>query len=656
MFNLFLNLFLFIFISSCSVDVLEYSLHSSQQISGQLIGYSQSQEAANHSLSSPSALFAPMVCNSPQVELYKLDANGKLIQPALSTVALNEDGSYSFSLKGLGIQFQNSKPVTPLIVSIRGCQSGRLQRPITGSNEQDVSFGSSLLSQVLNTDKKDNLFLALTNEGLSNQLGSLILKLNEGASFDQAYTQLTTQSENQTLFIQVFASAPTFLVNSTPDVVDLSLPDSALELSALTVGVNSSHWSSLYVPAYQWTLDGVVIGHSANLSYTPHANSQGVHTLTLTVGKNDGSGNVDLSLPTQVISKSITINNNVLPLAPSFLVTAPILSSLNSLPTRDLNISLDTGLDLANCASFTALALTEDFIVPPLNPSAFNITCGLSPTQSIAYQLSSSEGAKTLALWAKDASGAVSVSPTAFNLLLDQTPPAISLTVSPVLKGGQSSLIQFTLSDNLTGITQAELFYSADNGSNFTKIDDIEASNSSYSWAVPVLNIATLKFKIIATDRTGNQSISISDSVTIDSLAPTLSITTPVGDGTVILASNIAHYTVGGVCSEEGVTVAIAGAVTSSAVCTGGLWTKDLDLTLFADGQLWVTATQVDLAGNSASTLARSFIKDSTLPSISITSPTILQGNSSNGSVSWTLSDPNIASSSFFTVDRRCCT
>ncbi len=129
-----------------------------------------------------------------------------------------------------------------------------------------------------------------------------------------------------------------------------------------------------------------------------------------------------------------------------------------------------------------------------------------------------------------------------------------------------------------------------------------------------------------------------------------MTITTPAASA-VVLASNIASYAMSGACSENGQTVTIAGSVSTTATCASSAWSATVDLSAISDGTLSITAAQSDVAGNSATTASRSFVKDTTAPTISVTTPSAMQGNVSTGSVSWTLTETNVAASTNFTVE-----
>ncbi|RYZ96409.1 MAG: hypothetical protein EOP11_23520, partial [Proteobacteria bacterium] len=160
--------------------------------------------------------------------------------------------------------------------------------------------------------------------------------------------------------------------------------------------VNAVQWRPAYTRAYRWELDGVVIGNSATLNFTPSANSQGSRTITVTWGQNDGAGDVDPLKPYRQRSFPVQISDDLSATPPLF---AAVPANVNS---ASVNLRLQTGPGLANCASFSALAVTEDLPSPPASLAAYNITCSSAGTQDFTYTLTGGEGAHMLYLWAVD--------------------------------------------------------------------------------------------------------------------------------------------------------------------------------------------------------------------------------------------------------------
>src|SRR5690606_38649445 len=81
-----------------------------------------------------------------------------------------------------------------------------------------------------------------------------------------------------------------------------------------------------------------------------------------------------------------------------------------------------------------------------------------------------------------------------------------------------------------------------------------------------------------------------------------------------INAANQTSFSIGGNCSEDARTVAIGGAISSTATCNGGSWSKTMDYSSVADGSVTITVNHSDAAGNTAIEASRTVDKDATIP------------------------------------------
>lgn len=81
-----------------------------------------------------------------------------------------------------------------------------------------------------------------------------------------------------------------------------------------------------------------------------------------------------------------------------------------------------------------------------------------------------------------------------------------------------------------------------------------------------------------------------------------------------------ASYAVGGTCSENTRTVTIGGDISGSATCTAGAWSQNFNLSAFADGNIAVTATHANIAGNSHTANA-TLVKNTVVPTVTLTTP-----------------------------------
>ncbi len=174
-------------------------------------------------------------------------------------------------------------------------------------------------------------------------------------------------------------------------------------------------------------------------------------------------------------------------------------------------------------------------------------------------------------------------------------------------------------------------------------------TNVDLNAALQTLNVTgenskTYSAKVVAIDLAGNESESVcSGPLTVDTSAPTISISSPVAGFWINSATNTS-FTVSGTCSESGRMVSIRSGVTTfgTATCTGVLFSGTVDASAMAVGLHSLVASISDTAGNTANA-AVSIGKDIVAPVLVISSPAagawINLANQSNFGVSGTCSD-----------------
>lgn len=506
-------------LSSCIIDNRSHlydSLPSSSStnsgtISGKLSGYSATNSSSLSLSSISTTSVSSLSCSSPLALLYKLDSDGDRIEPALATSTVSKDGSYSFNIKNLGLNIESPKKQTdPLIVSISGCSEGVYLRPITGAKDQNVTMGTTVLSYVLNTSRKNKMITVLKQS--NTDFSSLIQSLDKSKSMQDAYQLLLSESSLKSKFTKLFDGEPAELEQAAPEIISSTLPSVASELIATRLLVKTTHFSTKYSQAYAWKLDDNLIGSQPDWQWTPGANQQGTHMLTLIIGEDDGTGSVDMSKPTKVLTQNLVITDNVLATAPSISVSSPTIVGTNPVNTRSLTLALDIGVDSLNCASFSALALTENISTVP-NANAFTLSC----SNYFNYTLNSQgDGQKTLRLWAINANGTISANPSVVSLYLDTGLPTVSISTTLLAIQNSSSQI-FT-------------FNATDNGG---VIDHYECQIDSGSWAAcsspksySSLTEGNHAFSVKAIDTAGNVSNVDNRTWHIDLSSPVLSLAT----------------------------------------------------------------------------------------------------------------------------------
>ncbi|MGE5084659.1 MAG: hypothetical protein ACM3MG_00045, partial [Bacillota bacterium] len=171
------------------------SLSDATTLSGKLADFSQ---ISSLSLASHNDL-STMSCSSPKVSIYKIDATGERIEPALDSVSISADGSYSFELKKLGLS-ASAISSGALIVVASGCTSGVYSRPVTGANNQDITMGSTVVSYLAGTQYKDKLSAALLTK--ASQVDALLKSISTAQSFSTAYDTLVSNTSINNQFQQ----------------------------------------------------------------------------------------------------------------------------------------------------------------------------------------------------------------------------------------------------------------------------------------------------------------------------------------------------------------------------------------------------------------------------------------------------------------------
>lgn len=333
-------------------------------------------------------------------------------------------------------------------------------------------------------------------------------------------------------------------------------------------------------------------------TYTSVANYNGTDSFTYIA--NDGL--IDAN---SVATVTITVTDATPPLSPSIQLASDEYSNSSS-------------------ATFTATSCSDTPFIffnegsAPTSGAAGWQACN-TLASGLSYTLSVSDGVKNVKAWAKDSNGNVSPTATSFAITYDTTAPVIGLTSPTLLKGGASYSIQFTVTELNTSSTQN---YSIDffNGSTWSSIatpasqnGPLSSSAFSYAWTVPALNISNAKVRVTLVDLAGNSTAQSSSDFTIDSIAPSIAITSP--------AANSYHQsslTLAGTC-ETGAEIEFSGNIPASfsITCSGGSFSQLVNLDN-GDGTKTINIKHTDPAGNNTN-ISRDFIRDEVAPALALT-------------------------------------
>jgi hypothetical protein len=148
-------------------------------------------------------------------------------------------------------------------------------------------------------------------------------------------------------------------------------------------------------------------------------------------------------------------------------------------------------------------------------------------------------------------------------------------------------------------------------------------TDGSWSLTVPAADMKNLKdgdtsVSVSVTNTAGN-SASAAQDVTVDTLAPTITMNTIAGDNVLNLAEASADVIISGTTTAEpGQTVTVAGY--TSVVAADGTWSVTIpaaDAGILTDGTFTITASVSDLAGNRV-TVEHDLLVDITPPTLAI--------------------------------------
>lgn len=358
-------------------------------------------------------------CTTPMASVYTLNSQGQRDLPAKATTSVDANGAYEFkNLSSLGLRLSGTTNSTPLLVDVSGC-SEDLARIVTGSSSQNIHYGTTLIAWVAQSERASAI-AAASREKLSQLMELLKAETSQTA----AYSTLASNSTLSALFAEAFGASPNVLEDAAPSLLSSTIPTTGSEQVALSLSASAQHWRAGYSLIYEWHLGSSLLSTGQNTTWTPSDNSQGTRTLTLFIGKDNGSGHIDTAKP--YTSKAFTVQ-----IANAHPAVAPAVSLLTPSHTNNPSVTLriTTGAaigassgvssddDYAHCSTFSKLALVEsDDLNPntsaPVAESAYTISCSQAGTQDLNHTLTTGTGTKTLRLWARDSAGNVSATPS----------------------------------------------------------------------------------------------------------------------------------------------------------------------------------------------------------------------------------------------------
>ncbi len=552
------------------------------------------------SVSLVSRAYATICDDTVYARMYAVKSDGTLEESPYASTTVR-GGRYTFH-DSLLPNFEGTKVSYQIVVE--GCDQ-YLSRPVTNNDsQQDVTWGSSLLGLIP---------FAYLNKPLTDadrtEIQSLITELNSNTVMNN-YTGLIASTDLSGKFLSMFADPATKLLQARPHVSAITIPTIISEGLPASFSLRASHFDPSYDIAYEWHLDGVESALTSAWTHTPAADSSGSRTVTLFVGKDNGSSRVDRTIPFFTVTKTIQVMNT-LPAQPlSFTVAS---SAANS---TSVALSLATGAGLGNCSSFSHFLITQSTSAPTSTDPGFTGTCTTAPAQPESVTLIGADGVKTLSLWVRDSQGLVSTSPTTRSITLDRVDPLVSVSgVSSKYKGGSTLSFNYAASDATSGLASLELYFSFAGGP-FAKIKDLSLTGTSNSMTLPTADVTDAVIRIDAIDSAGNTTSVSTAAFEIDSTAPAASTIARTSSA----ITNNPSITLSATCT--GITDLIVGEAVTGAE-TSGWTTCATALTYTLSGTTQGTRTikvfARDDVGNVSSVSTESLTYDTTSPVASIT-------------------------------------
>lgn len=467
----------------------------------------------NHQIRNlPDLLIRPTFAStcSAVTTIHEIDSSTSLPNPVpLQTMAVKPDATYQIDVDTNLVDI--TKP-TKYLIKVSGCNSEYSRIVTDFYSNQDVSFGTTLISKVIEvpTAKKITEATSATIASLTNRID------HTKTSYEEAYNQVSSSTMAKQYFTQAFGSDVEVLTNTKPVIVHESVSVMVNEKTNNPFSLDSEHWYSQYQIVQEWYLDNNFYMTGVNFTYSPNANNQGSHSLRTVIGRDNGAGRVNTSLPYEEKTWNITVLDSVPATAPNFS-----LNVANNSPVLNNSFMVDlaTGVDLVSCESFSSMAITESPMIPPAGN--FNLDCSTSLTQTENISLSDiSDGAKTLYLWAMDSSGQISATPKTLSYRKDTTDPTGSFdNVIGAFRGNENISLNFSAADD-NEVSSLEIYYSQNAGVNYSLLTTLPAGSTSYTWTTPNDNSSQVRLKVKIIDG-ANKSIELTTSnFTIDSLAP----------------------------------------------------------------------------------------------------------------------------------------
>ena len=328
---------------------------------------------------------------------------------------------------------------------------------------------------------------------------------------------------------------------------------------------------------------------STNLDFTAVAPGP----VSIYVNHSDAAGN-----PATQVTRSFTKDVT----APTVAITAPAAGAF---------------VNMANVSAFTVSGICSDNGQNVVLSGAISATvaCAAGAWSKTANLTAATDGTITVNANFSDAAGNPAVQATR-NFTKDTVAPTIAF-VSPSAGAyiNAANVTAFTVTGTCSENTRNVVVSGAAAGTVVCA-----AGSWSISLDMSAAPAGSVSIAVDHTDAAGNPATQITRSFFKDVIPPTVAITAPSA-GSFVNSGNVTAFTVSGTCSDNGQNVVLSGAISSTVVCAGNIWSKTADLTASSDGTITVNADFSDAAGNPATQSTRNFTKNTGVPAVAIASP-----------------------------------
>ncbi len=523
-------------------------------------------------------------------------------------LAISNDGTKLF-VSALGKTIREYEMSTPFSIGTASA---------TG-NTFSTSSGSSFPSAVYLTAKGDNMYVA--NVGFSNGTGN---NVNQYSIEVAGFTEVAGNDGSVSGSIEVTVTDALFnnaggTFTHTTDYTVTNLPAG-------------------FTPAMNVSGDGLVATLTLTGNATAHENVDDLADLSFTF-QNSAFNGFDASEVANAVSANsgfgIDFDNET---DPPVISSSTPADDATTYPTADnLTITFNEDIQFGN-GNITIQDLdapstfvTIDVTSPGSQASISGGVLTINPTSDLAevtnYAIQIDNTAITDLV--DNAFAGISDNTTLNFLSADETPPTITIT-TPIETDDQVNSTEdgdVTISGTTSGAEDGQtVTVTLSDGNN----PDVQVTGtvSSDAWTASDADISGLDNGNITVtadvdDQAGNSAIQASETITLDNMAPTIAITTPIEGDDIANAAEDNDVTVTGTTSgaEDGQTVTVTfndgtnPTIQVTGTVSSNAWTaSDADISGLDNGNITVTADVDDAVGNSATQSSETIILDQTAP------------------------------------------